>query len=966
MNKKIYGLLLILVIHLPIDILAKVYTGNCGGVDSDLTWSFDDEEGLLQIMGSGNMRNYSYTDKAPWLKYSGIKTIVIHDGVTTIGAHAFEGCSNLTSVNIHPNVKLIRESAFSDCSKLASITIPQKVELIGQMAFYRCSSLTSINIPSSVTNIQNAAFAECERLAKLTINCSIGNKWFQNLKSVKEVIIGDGVTRIDSEAFMRCTNLSSINIPESVKTIGQNVFSGCSSLPVYNNIRYADTYLIEPTDKTLATYNIKEGTRYIGYSAFSNCSYLASLTIPESVTTISEEAFSSCAKLTSITIPERTTQIGETAFTGCSSLTQVTIHCPTIGNWFSGLTSLKDIIIGENVKDISDGAFKGCTGLISANIPSNIKSVGSRAFRGCTEMTSLKIAEGVKNIGADAFYGCSSLTAITIPKSVTDIGNMAFYGCDKVKEVTIRGSIQSCGSDIFSGKSLKYLKLNGDISSAPFANMKNIEEAIIGEEATSIFDGFFSGCSSLKKVTLGKNIKNIKIRSFNGNTKLDTLICQAVEVPYCYPLAFDENIQNCTLLIPDASFLTYSKVEPWKNFKKILGGWHTLIYMIDGEQYKQVKMQAGETIEDEDAPQKEGYTFSGWDGLPDTMPAEDVTVNGTFAANEYHLTYIVDGAIYKEYDVKYDTTIKAEDEPTKEGFTFSGWNGLPEKMPAGDVTVTGTFAINSYTLTYILDGEVYKTVTLEYGSDINSESVPEKEGYTFSGWENLPETMPAKDVTVTGSFTINQYSVTFIIDGEVFETMTLNYGSEIVPPNVPEKENYDFSWGEFPETMPARDVTVYGSYTSTMQDCLLSVNGINGGTFALKCKTTATYSFIISPEEGWKISTLTFNGEDVTANLTDDSYTTPALTGNSELSIVFEHDGSKVKKVNGEVQLRVYAIASVLIIQNSGKEQQAAIYTTDGKMVKQVIAEQGTTRTPLQEGHVYLVKIGERTFKVAM
>ena len=109
---------------------------------------------------------------------------------------------------------------------------------------------------------------------------------------------------------------------------------------------------------------------------------------------------------------------------------------------------------------------------------------------------------------------------------------------------------------------------------------------------------------------------------------------------------------------------------------------------------------------------------------------------------------------------------------------------------------------------------MYKTFTLEYGSEITSESIPEKEGYTFSGWDKLPETMPAKDVTVTGAFTINQYSVTFIIDGEVFETMTLNYGSEIVPPNVPEKDNYDFSWGEFPKTMPAKDVTVYGSYTT--------------------------------------------------------------------------------------------------------------------------------------------------------
>lgn len=326
-----------------------------------------------------------------------------------------------------------------------------------------------------------------------------------------------------------------------------------------------------------------------------------------------------------------------------------------------------------------------------------------------------------------------------------------------------------------------------------FKNCKKLKIIELPNTLTAVPTAAFQGCEGLNTVKLGKSIKAIETSAFDGCTELSEVYCYSKTVPQTGNDLFKDSwIEFLTLYVPYGTSELYQAKSPWSKFGTIIEmekTTHTLTYMIDGEVYKVVEYDTNDDIAPVDAPQKEGYTFS-------------------------------------------------------------GWNGLPEKMPAGDVTVTGTFAINSYTLTYILDGEVYKTVTLEYGSDINSESVPEKEGYTFSGWNNIPETMPAKDVTVTGAFTINQYSVTFIIDGEVFETMTLNYGSEIVPPNVPEKENYDFSWGEFPETMPARDITVYGSYTSTMQDCLLSVNGINGGTFALKCKTTATYSFIISPEEG--------------------------------------------------------------------------------------------------------------------
>ena len=134
-------------------------------------------------------------------------------------------------------------------------------------------------------------------------------------------------------------------------------------------------------------------------------------------------------------------------------------------------------------------------------------------------------------------------------------------------------------------------------------------------------------------------------------------------------------------------------------------------------------------------------------------------------------------------------------------------------MPAKDVVVEGSFTINSYTLTYKVDGEVVETSSVEYGSAITVLTEPTKEGHTFSGWSEVPATMPAKDVVVEGNFTVNSYIVTFMLDGEVFKTVTVEYGALIELPEVPEKEGMEFSgWQDVPTTMPAQDIVIEGCY----------------------------------------------------------------------------------------------------------------------------------------------------------
>ena len=284
---------------------------------------------------------------------------------------------------------------------------------------------------------------------------------------------------------------------------------------------------------------------------------------------------------------------------------------------------------------------------------------------------------------------------------------------------------------------------------------------------------------------------------------------------------------------------------------------YTLTYQVDGTEYKKLTVEYGASITPEAEPVKEGYTFSGWSEIPNTMPAKDVTVTGSFSINSYTLTYQVDGTEHKKLTVEYGATITPEVEPVKEGYTFSGWSEIPTTMPAKDVTVTGSFTVNSYTLTYIVDGEVYKTSSIVYGTSLTPEVAPTKEGYTFSGWSEIPTAMPAKDVVVTGTFTINSYTLTYQVDGTEYKKLTVEYGATITPEVEPTKEGYTFSgWSEIPTTMPAKDVTVTGSFTVNSYTLTYMVDGEEYQSFSVK------YMAPITPLDAPQKEGYTFSGWD--------------------------------------------------------------------------------------------------------
>ena len=236
-------------------------------------------------------------------------------------------------------------------------------------------------------------------------------------------------------------------------------------------------------------------------------------------------------------------------------------------------------------------------------------------------------------------------------------------------------------------------------------------------------------------------------------------------------------------------------------------------FMVDGEVVEVKEFSHDCEIELPNMEEIEGHTFT-WRNVPDKMPDEDIIIYGEYVPNRYLVAFKIGDEVIASDSLDYGAAIVAPEAPKKEGYTFDGWNEMIETVPAYDVTIEGIYSVNYYLLTYMVDGEVVRSESVAYGTEIHLIDEPTKKGYTFSEWSEVPETMPANDVTISGTFAINQYIITYTIDGEVFATNTINYGESITIPEVPAREGYTFAWiDEIPETMPAKDIGINGAYT---------------------------------------------------------------------------------------------------------------------------------------------------------
>lgn len=428
--------------------------------------------------------------------------IVIPNGVTRIGYGTFNNCDWVTSITIPDSVTSIDSYAFDYCEQLTSITIPKSVKKIGHGAFRYCRSLSIVNWNSINCNDN----AEAYLMAPVFEGCplsyiNVGNDvislpayifnktdWYENkpdglvyagnvlyeykgtMPNDYSVAIKEGTTGIASFAFYHNSQLKKIELPNSLRVIGNSAFWLCSNL---------------------AEINIPRGVESIGASAFYGCSSLKSIVIPDGVQCIEESTFSNCVNLENLTIPNSVNSIKSYAFLDCSKIRNLTAPAFAINISFNDSpyysfipkTSNLETVVITNGSEIACDTFKNCVNLSHITIPSSITSIGDSAFYGCKSLNSVLLPDGVTSIPDSVFYDCTSLTSINIPKSAISIGKKALYNCASLKEINIPYGVTSIGYQAFYGCS----------------GLTNIT---IPDSVTNIEGAVFECCVRLEKVSM--------------------------------------------------------------------------------------------------------------------------------------------------------------------------------------------------------------------------------------------------------------------------------------------------------------------------------------------------------------------------------------------------------------------------------------------------------------------------------
>ena len=431
--------------------------------------------------------------------------------------------------------------------------MPNSVTSIERSAFAGCTGLTELTLPNSVTSIEDYAFVDCSGLEKITVDG--GNKRYDsrdNCNSIidtetntlivgcKNSIIPNSVTSIGDSAFAGCTGLTELTLPNSVTSIEEKAFSDCSDLSkiislaeippvcgsgVFDGVNKTNCELIIPGG-SVAAYKQAEG-----WKEFSNIRLLAAISgrCGDSITWTLDDSLN-------------------LTLSGSGEMWNYNRKDLPFKDY-----GIKTVTIGDGITSIGDYAFVYCSGVTELTLPSSVTGIGNSAFEGCSGVTELTLPSSVTGIGNSAFEGCSGVTELTLPNSVTSIGESAFDGCSGLTKLTLPNSLTEIGKYAFRG-------------------CRGLTELILPNSVRSIGDYAFYSCRGLTELTLSNSLTSIGKYAFKGCIGLEKITSLAEIPPMCGRGVFDGvNKTNCELIVPEGSVAAYTRAEDWNKFSNIRG-----------------------------------------------------------------------------------------------------------------------------------------------------------------------------------------------------------------------------------------------------------------------------------------------------------------------------------------------------------------------------------------------------------
>ncbi len=506
MKKRIISLILIIIMAVGLfpstAFASNVISGSCGEAAA---WSLDRSSGVFTVSGSGEMDSYG-SIQVPWRNLRDeIRSVVIAEGITSVGRFALGYCENLQNVSL-----------------------PQSLTSIGEAAFISCTALSTINIPAGVTTIDDMAFLNCQELRESKGFIIVRDTLFGYHGSSKAVTIPEGVQRIGSEAFSYNDTVESVHIPDGVTKLGGCIFEYCSALK---------------------SVRMPQQVTEMGGELFKGCIALTSAKIPAGATEISSFFFYNCVALKSVKLPNSVAGIGTSAFDGCSALSSVNIptaltHLGTCA--FERCAKLTSVSIPQGVKEIPTGAFKN-SGLETIRLPKGLEYIGPEAFS-YTALDTIEIPEGVTEIGAWAF-SYTAMKSIKFPKTLTKINEYAFVNSGYLKKIYItdlaawckvefsgvlshpfsggfNSTVDGAGKIYLNNKLITDLKIPDGVESIgrlAFNRCDAITSVTIPDGVTSIGGGAFLYCGNIKTLTIADSVAEIGDSAFSGCHSLKRL-----------------------------------------------------------------------------------------------------------------------------------------------------------------------------------------------------------------------------------------------------------------------------------------------------------------------------------------------------------------------------------------------------------------------------------------------------------